>query len=64
MIQETLYRKDSTSKSNSDLQKFYKEIYKILHESIVPKVGGTDHVSHNHKYFTFYVGKGVCINVK
>jgi hypothetical protein len=62
MVQEALYAKGSTSKSNSDLKKFYKVIYKILHESIVSKLGGTDHVSHCHKWFLYYVGQGVRVN--
>jgi hypothetical protein len=63
LVQKALYGKESTSKSNSDMTKFHKVIYKILHESIVPKLGGTDHVSHCHKWFLYYAGLGVKVNV-
>jgi hypothetical protein len=40
-VQQTLYGKETPPKSNNDLTKFNKVIYKTMHESIVPKLGGT-----------------------
>lgn len=46
-MQEKIYGKGSKSKSNQDMKPLYKVLYKILHESIIPKVGFTDQVSYN-----------------
>jgi hypothetical protein len=62
-VQLALYENETTSKSNSGLTGFYKVIYKILHEIIVPKLGGTYHVSMCHKLFLYHVGKGNRVNI-
>jgi hypothetical protein len=61
-VQLTLYGKQTPSKSNSDLTPFNKVIYKILHESIVPKLGGTYQISVYHKMFIYHVAKGNKVN--
>jgi hypothetical protein len=55
VVQLTLYGKETASKSNSDLTPFN-------NESIVPKLGGTDHISVCHKMFIYHVAKGHMIN--
>jgi hypothetical protein len=54
--------KKTPSKFNSDLTRFNKVIYKILHESIVQKLGGIDQISVCHKMFIYHVAKGDKVN--
>jgi hypothetical protein len=62
-VQMALYGKETTTKSNKTLTQFNKVIYKILHKSILPKLGGNDHVSVCHKMFLYHVGQGNRINI-
>jgi hypothetical protein len=62
-VQMDLYEKETTAKSNKALTPFNRVIYKIMHESIVPKLGGTDHISVCHKMFVYHVGKGNKIKI-
>jgi hypothetical protein len=55
-MQEKIYGKGSKSKSNQDMKPLYKVLYKILHESIIPKVGFTDQVSQYYKAILYYIG--------
>jgi hypothetical protein len=58
-----IYKKESESKSNTELTNLCKVIYKIFIDSIVPKLGGTDQISVVQKLFMFHVGKGNLVNV-
>jgi hypothetical protein len=58
-IQEEIYGKKSTSKNNNDMTPFYKILYKILCDSILPKVGSSDQVSNLYKLVLYYLGKKV-----
>jgi hypothetical protein len=62
LMQEEIYCKGSLSKGNQDMKPIYKMLYKILHESIIPKVGSTDQVSQYYKSILYYVGKSVPVN--
>jgi hypothetical protein len=62
-VQLALYGKETQSKSNVDLTRFNKVIYKIFIESIVPKLGGTDQIYVVQKLFMFNVARGNLINV-
>jgi hypothetical protein len=57
LMQEEIYCKGSSSKGNQDMKPLYKMLYKILHESIIPKVGSTVQVSQYYKLILYYVGK-------
>jgi hypothetical protein len=57
LMQEEIYCKGSSSKGNQDMKPLYKMLYKILHESIIPKVGSTVQVSQYYKSILYYVGK-------
>jgi hypothetical protein len=57
LMQEEIYCKGSTSKSNQDMKPLYIMLFKILHESIIPKAGSTDQVSQYYKSILYYVGK-------
>jgi hypothetical protein len=61
-MQEEIYCKGSTSKGNQDMKPFYIMLYKVLHESIIPKAGSTDQVSQYYKSILYYVGKKVVVN--
>ncbi|KAK2389202.1 hypothetical protein QL285_062812 [Trifolium repens] len=62
-VQCIIYGKESESKSNTDLTNTSKVIYKILIDSIAPKLGGTDQVSVVQKLFMFHVVKGNLVNI-
>jgi hypothetical protein len=62
-VQLALYGKETKSKSNVDLTRFHKVIYKIFIESIVPKLGGTDQISVVQKLFMYNVARGNLGNV-
>jgi hypothetical protein len=62
-VQLALYGKETKSKSNVDLTRFHKVIYKIFIESIVPKLGGTDQISVVQKLFMYNVARGNLVNV-
>jgi hypothetical protein len=62
MFNSLSMEKKTPSKFNSDLTRFNKVIYKILHESIVQKLGGIDQISVCHKMFIYHVAKGDKVN--
>jgi hypothetical protein len=59
IIQEEIYVKKSTSKNNNDMVPFYNMLYRILCDSILPKVGSSDQVSNLYKLVLYYLGKKV-----
>jgi hypothetical protein len=61
-IQEEIYGKISTSKNNNDMKPYYKMLYKIMCDSLLPKVGSTDQVSNQYKTILYYLGTKAEVN--
>jgi hypothetical protein len=57
-MQEKIYGKGYKSKSNQSMKPLYKVLYKILHESIIPKVGFTESISKLQGYSVLYRTEG------
>jgi hypothetical protein len=52
----------STSKNNNDMKPYYKMLYKIMCDSLLPKVGSTDQVSNQYKTILYYLGTKAEVN--
>ncbi|KAK2409487.1 hypothetical protein QL285_044908 [Trifolium repens] len=57
-VEDFIFKPKADPKEKFELTNNCKVIYKILIDSILSKLGGTDQISNLQKLFTFHVGKG------
>ncbi|KAK2375248.1 hypothetical protein QL285_076150 [Trifolium repens] len=62
-VEEFIYKPKADPKDKFEMTNNCKVIYKILIDSIMSKLGGTDQVSNFQKLFTFHVGKGNFLDI-
>ncbi|KAK2374095.1 hypothetical protein QL285_075079 [Trifolium repens] len=62
-VEEFIYKPKADPKDKFEWTNNCKVIYKILIDSIMSKLGGTDQVSNFQKLFTFHVGKGNFLDI-
>ncbi|KAK2428654.1 hypothetical protein QL285_027157 [Trifolium repens] len=62
-VEEYIFKPKADPKDKSEWTNTCKVIYKILIDSVLPKLGGTDQISSLQKLFTFHVAKGNFLDV-
>ncbi|KAK2352172.1 hypothetical protein QL285_096486 [Trifolium repens] len=62
-VEEFIFKPKADPKEKFEWTNNCKVIYKILIDSILSKLGGTDQISNLQKLFTFHVGKGNFVDV-
>ncbi|KAK2427575.1 hypothetical protein QL285_026146 [Trifolium repens] len=62
-VEEYIFKPKADPKDKSEWTNTCKVIYKILIDSVLPKLGGTDQISSLQKLFTFHVAKGSFLDV-
>ncbi|KAK2448835.1 hypothetical protein QL285_008082 [Trifolium repens] len=62
-VEEFIFKPKADPKDKFEWTNTCKVIYKILIDSILPKLGGTDQVSNLQKLFTFHIGKGSFVDI-
>ncbi|KAK2410071.1 hypothetical protein QL285_045461 [Trifolium repens] len=62
-VEEYLFKPKANPKDKFEWTNNYKIIYRILIDSVLPKLGGTDQISKVQKLFTFHVAKGNVVDI-
>ncbi|KAK2374294.1 hypothetical protein QL285_075267 [Trifolium repens] len=62
-VEEYIFKPKADPKDKFEWTNNCKVIYRILIESVLPKLGGTDQISSLQKLFTFHVAKGNFVDV-
>ncbi|KAK2416464.1 hypothetical protein QL285_038858 [Trifolium repens] len=62
-VEEFIFKPKADPKDKPEWTNNCKVIYKILIDSILTKLGGTDQVSNLQKLFTFHIGKGSFVDI-
>jgi hypothetical protein len=62
-VEQFIYKEKTNPADKLQLTNICKVIYKILIDSILSKLGGTDHVSNLQKLFTYHVDKGNVLDI-
>ncbi|KAK2422351.1 hypothetical protein QL285_032892 [Trifolium repens] len=62
-VEEFIFKPKAEPKDKFEWTNNCKVIYKILIDSILSKLGGTDQISNLQKLFTFHVGKGNFVDI-
>ncbi|KAK2422097.1 hypothetical protein QL285_032656 [Trifolium repens] len=62
-VEEFIFKPKADPKDKFEWTNNCKVIYKILIDSILSKLGGTDQISNLQKLFTFHVGKGNFLDI-
>ncbi|KAK2451424.1 hypothetical protein QL285_010480 [Trifolium repens] len=62
-VEEFIFKPKADPKDKPEWTNTCKVIYKILIDSILTKLGGTDQVSNLQKLFTFHIGKGSFVDI-
>ncbi|KAK2428248.1 hypothetical protein QL285_026782 [Trifolium repens] len=62
-VEEFIFKPKADPKEKFEWTNTCKVIYKILVDSILTKLGGTDQISNLQKLFTFHIGKGNFVDI-
>ena len=62
-VDEFIFKPKENPEDKSEMKDLSKVIYRILINSIISKLGGTDQISSIQKLFTFHVGKGNFVDI-
>ncbi|KAK2409695.1 hypothetical protein QL285_045109 [Trifolium repens] len=62
-VEEYLFKPKANPKDKFEWTNNCKIIYRILIDSVLPKLGGTDQISSVQKLFTFHVAKGNVVDI-
>jgi hypothetical protein len=62
-VDESIFKPKANPEDKLEMTDLSKVIYKILINSIISKLGGTDQISTVQKLFTFHVGRGNFVDI-
>jgi hypothetical protein len=62
-VEDFIFKERENPQDKPDMKNFSKIIYRILINSILPKIGSTDQISNAQKLFTYHVSKGNFVDI-